>query len=95
MTPEELKRCVESIADEPRRHAFLWVLAVVFLLFSVPFYYPTGREPWILWGLPDWCWITLLSNVAFAATVSVLVLRHWEESSDDHDSGRAGTDVHD
>lgn len=79
-TPLDCERSAARITDEPRRHPILWGLALVFLFLSVPFYYPSDREPVILWGLPDWCWVTLLANLAFAATVSVLVLCCWKES---------------
>jgi len=69
----------KHLDDEPRNHPMLWILAFLFLVLSVPFYYPTGREPQLLAGLPDWCWVTLLADIGFAATVAAMILRTWKE----------------
>ena len=76
-----------SLRDEPRRHPLAWAAALFFLFLSVPFYYLTDREPTLILGLPDWCWITVFADLCFAATVAGLILRTWRE-----DSGRTGSD---
>lgn len=70
----------KQLRDEPRRHPWLWALALFFLFLSVPFYYPEGRPPILIWGLPLWCWITLLADTCFAATVACLILFTWKEN---------------
>lgn len=70
---------IPPLEDEPRRHPFLWGLALLFLFLSVPFYYPSDREATLIAGLPDWCWITLLADFCFAATVACLILFTWKE----------------
>lgn len=74
MDPQETK-----LADEPRNHPFLWVIAFFFLVLSVPFYYPSGREPDFILGLPDWCWVTIFADTCFAATVAFMILFTWKE----------------
>jgi hypothetical protein len=74
-----LEEVADRLEDEPRNHPFLWGLSLIFLIFSVPFYYPAEREPAYLWGLPDWCWVTLLCDTLFAATVAYLILKTWKE----------------
>lgn len=67
------------LLDEPRRHPGLWGLALFFLILSVPFYYPEGRDPNVIWGLPDWCWVTILADLCFAITVAWTILFTWKE----------------
>lgn len=68
-----------KLEDEPRNHPFLWGLALFFLILSVPFYYPSGRTPVLIEGLPDWCWVTLLSDFCFAVIVGVMIHLTWKE----------------
>ena len=72
----------KTTSDEPRNHRLPWILAFFFLVLSVPFYYPAGRTPSTLFGLPDWCWITLLADLGFAITVAWMILRTWSEDAD-------------
>ena len=72
--------------DEPRRHLFLWAIALILLFISVPFYYPEGRTPTLVWGLPDWCWVTLIADFLFAVLTAYLVLNTWKEPPLDEDS---------
>ncbi len=69
------------LEDEPRKHPALWGLALFFLFLSVPFYYPAEREPALVWGLPDWCWVTLVADFCFAVVVAVLILFTWREKT--------------
>ncbi len=73
---------IEKNVDEPRNHPLLWVLAIFLLFLSVPFYYPEGRTPTLYYGLPDWCWITLFADTAFACLTSYLVLKTWADPSE-------------
>ena len=79
-TPPTMREQQEfQLEDEPRNHPFLWVLAFLFLILSVPFYYPSGREPDLIWGLPDWCWVTIVADTCFAATTAWMILFTWKE----------------
>ena len=73
----------EFQGDEPRRHPFLWAFAVLCLFVSVPFYYPDDRTPRIVYGLPDWCWITIIADTLFAIVVAYLILRTWSEPTEE------------
>jgi hypothetical protein len=75
----------EKLHDEPRRHPWLWALALFFLFLSVPFYYPEGREPVLVWGLPLWCWVTLFADTCFAAVVAWMILFTWKEKAPEED----------
>lgn len=85
MAPKDPDRLTveELVEDEPRRHPFIWVFALLCLFFSVPFYYPEGRDPVLIYGLPDWCWVTLAADLLLAATVVHLILRTWSEPKGD------------
>ena len=71
------------VRDEPRRHPFLWFFALVCLFLSVPFYYPEGRTPTMILGLPDWCWVTLIADTLFAAIVAWMVVKTWITPSEE------------
>ncbi|MCA9411388.1 MAG: hypothetical protein KC940_17805 [Candidatus Omnitrophica bacterium] len=71
------------VRDEPRRHPLLWVFALFCLFLSVPFYYPEGRAPTMIFGLPDWCWVTLIADILFALIVCWMILKTWIASSEE------------
>jgi len=73
--------------DEPRRHPFLWGLALFLLFLSVPFYYPEGRIPKLIFGLPDWCWVTIVADCLFALLTSYIVMKTWRDPSEGDRTG--------
>jgi len=63
---------------EPIRKPWIWIVLVVLVLLSVPWYLPVGTYKPIVWGFPYWAFISLVLTIAIAGFVTWIVNREWD-----------------
>ncbi|QVQ53989.1 hypothetical protein J4H86_09930 [Spiractinospora alimapuensis] len=68
---------------EPIRRPWLWVVLVLILLVSVPWYWPAGTLEPVVLGLPLWAWTTLAGSVALCGYLSWLCATQWPDADEE------------
>lgn len=75
-----------SAKSEPIRRPWLWVGMVVLILLGIPWYLPEGTLEPIVFGLPLWTIVAILSSVLFCAYLSWILVRHWNLVEDEEEA---------
>ena len=63
---------------EPIRKPWIWVLTVLILLASIPWYLPKGSIGFVLLGLPYWMLISVAFTLIMCGYVSWLCFTQWD-----------------
>ena len=68
------------LADEPRRHAVVWIVYALLYAVAIPWYWPAGfRGPLVL-GLPAWVAVSLGSVVLLTVWTGFVIHRWWPDA---------------
>lgn len=63
---------------EPIRKPWIWVLTVLILLASIPWYLPKGSIGFVLLGVPYWMLISVAFTLIMCGYVSWLCFTQWD-----------------
>ncbi len=63
---------------EPRRVWWLWVVYAVLYAVAIPWYWPEGYRGPLVFGLPLWVGVTLLSVLALGLWTLLFITRFWK-----------------
>ncbi len=64
---------------EPIQQRWYIPLVLLFVVASVPWYWPQGVTGTIIAGLPLWIWVTILCSAAISVVTATVALRHWDD----------------
>ncbi|MDP3487150.1 MAG: hypothetical protein Q8S19_04360 [Bacillota bacterium] len=63
---------------EPIRFGWVWVVLAIIILAGVPWYLPKGGIHPIIFGMPYWAVISVLSTIALAVFLNYVVTNYWD-----------------
>ena len=63
---------------EPRQVWWLWVVYALLYAVAIPWYWPEGYRGPLVFGLPLWVGVTLLSVLALALWTVLVITRFWK-----------------
>ena len=80
---------------EPIRKPWIWVLTVLILLASIPWYLPKGSIGFVLLGLPYWMLISVAFTLIMCGYVSWLCFTQWDvvEAEEEQDRSSRAPDA--
>ncbi|MFD1414931.1 hypothetical protein [Oceanobacillus jeddahense] len=68
---------------EPIKNWKIWIILLILLIFSVPWYLPTGSyEPFIL-GIPYWAWIILGVSLIISVVLTLILKYCWQMTDEE------------
>ncbi len=68
--------------DEPRSHAWIWVVYLLLFGAAIPWYLPAWAATTTLLGLPLWVTLSLGFMLALAVFTVFVIARHWSDDED-------------
>ena len=66
---------------EPIRHAWLWVVFIIIMVFSVPWYFPVGSIYPIIFGFPYWAAVAVVMSVVMSGFLTYMITNYWSMES--------------
>ncbi len=75
---------------EPIRKLWIWVVLVLILVFSVPWYLPKGAIEPIIFGFPYWALISVIGTLVLSAYLSYLCTHEWNIVEDEEEGKNGG-----
>lgn len=69
---------MEKNYKEPIQFKWIWVVLAIISLLGVPWYLPQGSVHPIIFGLPYWAFISLVSTVILALFLNHVVKNYWD-----------------
>jgi hypothetical protein len=68
-----------SLADEPRRHPWVWLVYAILFIVAVPWYLPpeTATTTWL--GFPLWVTLSLAATLGVALFTVFVIHRYWSD----------------
>ncbi len=64
-------------AREPAKSPVFWVVWLLLILFSVPWYFPSGTYEPVVAGLPLWVLTIMIVSVLYAIFITVSAHKFW------------------
>jgi len=74
---------------EPIRKPWIWVLTVLILLASIPWYLPKGSIGFVLLGVPYWMLISVAFTLIMCGYVSWLCFTQWDVVEAEEEEARS------
>ncbi len=68
--------------DEPRSHAWIWVVYLLLFGAAIPWYLPPSAARMTLLGLPLWVALSLTFTLAIAIFTVFVIGRYWHDDED-------------
>lgn len=69
-------------ADEPMRRVWFLPLVLLLLTVSIPWYRSRGGEPRLMYGLPDWVWVTLACSFLLSVVTALVAIFCWRDDAE-------------
>lgn len=67
------------MAGKPPNRTWTWIVLLILLVLSIPWYWPEDRiRPFIV-GMPLWAFVSLVTSLLFAAVTAWVILRGWKD----------------
>lgn len=73
---------------EPIRNYKIWIGFLVIFILLNPWYFPSGGEPVLIYGVPLWALVIMGVTMLLSLYITYVIKFHWE--SEDEDPGRKG-----
>ena len=77
---------------EPRSRLWIWVVYLLVLAASVPWYQPAGDTVLLWLGLPHWVVISYTAYLVLTALIVLIASRYWPETPGDEGSDGHGAE---
>jgi len=74
-------RGVKQQVKEPIRYGWLWVVFVIILVFSVPWYFPAGSIYPIILGFPYWAAVCVVMSMVISGFLTYMMTNYWNMES--------------
>ena len=68
--------------DEPRSHAWIWLVYLVLFGAAIPWYLPASAAQTTLLGLPLWVALSLAMTLAIAVFTVFVIGRYWSDEEE-------------
>ncbi len=68
---------------EPIKNYKIWVgFGIIFILLN-PWYFPSGEEPVMIYGVPLWALVIMGVTVLLSSYITYVIKFHWESEDED------------
>jgi len=82
---------MERKFKEPIRIKWVWIVLGIIILSGVPWYLPIGGIYPIVFGLPYWALISVVSSIALAIFLNYVMSNLWDMESLKEDDKKEGS----
>lgn len=71
---------------EPIKNYKIWLGFLVIFIMLNPWYFPSGGEPVLIYGVPLWAVIIILMSVVLSLYITYVIHYHWD-TLDEEETG--------
>ena len=69
---------------EPIKNYKVWLGFLVIFILLNPWYFPSGGEPVLIYGVPLWALIIILMSIVLSLYITYVIHYHWNTEDDEN-----------
>lgn len=69
---------------EPIKNYKVWLGFLVIFILLNPWYFPSGGEPVLIYGVPLWALIIILMSIVLSLYITYVIHYHWDTEDDEN-----------
>lgn len=68
---------------EPIKNYKIWLGFLVIFILLTPWYFPSGGEPVLIFGVPLWALVIILMSVVLSLYITYVIRYHWDTEDEE------------
>ncbi|SDK87043.1 hypothetical protein [Lacicoccus qingdaonensis] len=68
---------------EPIKNYKVWIGFLIIFILLNPWYFPSGGEPVLIFGVPLWALVIILMSIVLSLYITYVIHFHWDTDEDE------------
>lgn len=68
---------------EPIKNYKVWIGFLIIFILLNPWYFPSGGEPVLIFGVPLWALVIILMSIVLSLYITYVIHFHWDIDEDE------------